>query len=69
MKSERATHHKRLLIIGNEVRVAGGEGSEGGVTGLMDIKEGTWYNEYWVLYKTDESMISISETNNTLYVN
>ena len=33
---------------------------------VMDIKEGTWYNEHWVLYKTDESLTSTSETNNTL---
>ena len=28
-KSERETNHKRLLIIGSKLRVAGGEGGEG----------------------------------------
>ena len=32
----------------------------------MDIKEGTWCNEYWVWYATDESLNSTSETNNKL---
>ena len=35
----------------------------------MDIKEGTWWNEHWVLHKTNESLTSTSETNNTLYDN
>ena len=35
----------------------------------MDIKEGTWYNEHWVLYATDESVNSMPETSNTLYIN
>ena len=36
---------------------------------VMNVKRGTWCNEHWLLYKTDESMTSISETNNKLYVN
>ena len=35
----------------------------------MGIKEGTEYNEHWVLYAADESLNSTSETNNTVYVN
>jgi len=41
MKSERETNHKRLLIIGNRLRVARGEGSGGWGNWVMDIKEGT----------------------------
>ena len=36
---------------------------------VMDIEEGMWYNEHWVLCETDESQTSSSETNNTLDVN
>lgn len=32
------------------------------------IKEGTWCHERWMLCATDESLISSSETGNTLYV-
>ena len=41
MKSERDTNHKRLLIIGNKLRAAGGK--MGGKWGnwMIDIKEGT----------------------------
>ena len=35
----------------------------------MDIKEGTCYDEHWVLYVSDESLNSTSETNIALYVN
>ena len=38
MKSERETNHKRLLIIGNKLRVAGGEGARGMGYWMMDIK-------------------------------
>ena len=36
---------------------------------VMGIKEGTCYNEHWVLYVSDESLNSTSETNIALYVN
>jgi len=36
---------------------------------VMDIKEGMWYNEHWVFYKTDESLTPTSESSNSLYVN
>lgn len=29
----------------------------------MDVKEGTWLNEHWVLFATDESRNSTSEAN------
>jgi len=35
----------------------------------MGIKDGTWWNEHGVLYATDESQNSTSETNNTVYAN
>ena len=66
MKSEKETNHKRVLTIGNKLRVAGGEGWGNWV---MDIGEGMCCNEHWVLYKTDESQTCTPETNNTLYVN
>ena len=33
---------------------------------VMGMKEGMQWNEHQMLYKTDESLISISETNNML---
>ena len=35
---------------------------------VTDIKEGTWCDERWVLYPTDDLLNSTSETNNALYV-
>ena len=35
---------------------------------MMDIKEGTCWDEHWVSYVTDESLGS-TETKTTLYVN
>lgn len=35
----------------------------------MDIGEGMCGNEYWVLYKIEESQTCNSGTNNTLYIN
>ena len=35
----------------------------------MGIKEDTCWDEYWVLYVSDESLNSIPKTNITLYVN
>ena len=34
----------------------------------MGTKEGTWCNEHWVVYATDESLNSTPETNNPLYI-
>ena len=57
--SERDSKHKRLLIIGNKLRVAGGEWGGGWSNWVMDIKEGTGCNEPWVLHKTRESVNSL----------
>ena len=35
---------------------------------VMSIKEGTRYDEHWVLYVSDESLNPTPETNITLYV-
>ena len=35
----------------------------------MGIKEGTCWEEHWVLYVSDESLNSAPEINTTLYVN
>ena len=34
---------------------------------VTGIKEGTWCDEHWVFYATEESLNSTSETNNTFY--
>ena len=34
----------------------------------MGFKEGTCYDDHWVLYATDELLKSTSETNDVLYV-
>ena len=36
---------------------------------VMGIKEGTSWDEHWVLYESDESPGSTPETNTTQYVN
>ena len=36
---------------------------------VMGIKEGTCWDEHWVLYVSDESLNSTPETIITLYVN
>ena len=36
---------------------------------VVSIKEGMGCNEHWVLYETDESLTSTSETNNILHAN
>ena len=43
---------------------AGGE-----VKWVVGIKEGIWCDEHWVLYVSDELLISIPETNILLYIN
>ena len=41
MKPERETNHKRLLTLGNKLRVAVRKGVGGWGIWVMDIKEGT----------------------------
>ena len=36
---------------------------------VMGIKEGSCWDEHWVLYVSDESLGSAPETNTTLHVN
>ena len=35
---------------------------------VIGIKEGTWWDEHWVLNTTDQSLKTTSETNDVLYV-
>ena len=50
--------------------LAGERGGGGGwPTWVMDIKEGTFGDEHWVSYVSDESLASTPETNTALYVN
>ena len=35
---------------------------------MTGIKEGTWYDEHWVLHATDELLNFISVTKDVLYV-
>ena len=61
---------KRLLNTENKLRVAGREGRvRGWAKWVMDIKEGTCWDEHWVLYVSDKSLNSTPETITTLYVN
>ena len=55
MRPERETNHKRLLILGNKLRVAGGEGRGGWGNWVVDIGEGMCCNEHWVSHETDGS--------------
>ena len=41
MKSEREMNHKKLLIIGNKLRVPGEEGGGGWGKWVMDIRKDT----------------------------
>ena len=34
---------------------------------VMDIEEGTWWDEHWVLYVSDEPWESTPTTKSTLY--
>ena len=36
---------------------------------VMGIKEGTWWDEHWVLHGSEESLNSTPETIITLHVN
>lgn len=57
MKPEREINRKRLLTIGNKLRVAGGTVVGDGVTGWWALG-GHICDEHWVLYATDESLYS-----------
>ena len=49
----------------NNLRVVGGMGEKG--TWVMDIEEGTCWDEHWVLYVSDESRESTPKTKSTFY--
>ena len=34
---------------------------------VMGIEEGTWWDEHWVLYVSNESQVSTPEAKSTLY--
>ena len=48
-KSGREANHKRLLKTENKLRVDGRVGGRG--KWMMDIEEGTCWDEHWVLYR------------------
>ena len=66
---ERETNHRRFLMIENKLKVDGGRWVGRWATGVMVIKEGTCYDEHWVLYVSDEPLNSTPEINIALYVN
>ena len=68
-EGEGETNHKRLFTTENKLRVDGGRWVGGWAKWVMGIKEGTCYDEQWVLYVSDESLNSTPETDITLYVN
>ena len=59
----------RDLTIENKPRLAGGKVHGEWPKWVMGIKEGTCWDEHWVLYGSDEPLGSTLETNTTLYVN
>ena len=62
-KNEREANHKRHWTLRNKQRVVGEEvGWEWG-NWVVGIKEGTGWNEQWVLNAADESLHFTSETN------
>ena len=58
----------RDSTIGNKQELLEGRWEGGCGNWMMDIKEGTWCDEHWVFYATDELLNSTSETNDVLYV-
>ena len=60
MKSERETNHERLIIIGDK-RLLEGKSLGGWDNRVMGVKEACdIMNEQWILYKTDESLTSVT---------
>ena len=55
-------------MIGNQLRVAGGDFGRGLGRWVMGMKEGTC-DDHWVLYVSDESVNSAPKTSIALYVN
>ena len=68
-QKQREANHKRCLNTKSKLKAAGGGLGGGWVKWVMGIKEGTCWQEHWVLYVSDESLNSTPETVITLYVN
>ena len=62
-KTEREANHVRLLSAENTLKIDGGE------INSKKLKEGTCWDEHWVLHGSDESLNSTPEAIITLYVN
>ena len=69
IKTERVASSKRLLNTENKLRIAGGDVGGGWAKWVVGIKEGTCWNERWVLYGSDKSLGSTPEARIALYVN
>ena len=54
-QKKREANRKRLLTLENKLKVAEGEVGGAWVKWVMGIKEGTCWDEYWLLYVTDKS--------------
>ena len=66
-ESEGEINHEILWTPGNKLRVSEGMGVGEWVSLVMGIKEGTYFNELWVLYGNNESWNTTSKTNDVLY--
>ena len=58
---------ERLWTLGNKLRASEGRGVGEWDRPVMDIKEGTYCREHWVLYATNESLNFESKTRDVLY--
>ena len=63
--TNREGDHKRLLNTENNLRVDGLLGERG--KWVMGIEEDTRWDEYWLLYVSDEPRESTPKTKSTLY--
>ena len=68
IKTEREANYKRFLNT-EKLRIHGGVLGGGWPTWVMGIKEGTCWDEHWVLCVSNESLNSTPETITTLYAN
>ena len=64
-KQRREANHKRLLNTENKLKVDEVVGERG--KWVMGIEEGTCWDEYWMLYASDDSCNSTPKTKSTLY--
>ena len=60
-------NHERLWTLGDKLRASEGRGLWDWDRLVMDIKEGTYCMEHWVLYANNESCNIISKTKDVLY--